>query len=99
MVMYFSVYTWVAIGNGFRFGSRYLYASAILGTIGITLLLLFAPDWQTNWYFGIGVLITNISVTGYAGLILKQLKSAQAQLEIRATHDPLTGIANRRLLM
>ena len=99
MAMYLFIYTWVAIGNGFRFGARYLYASGALGTLGISVLLLFAPDWQKNWYFGTGVLLTNIAVTAYTGAILNQLKLAQAQLEQRATHDPLTGLANRRLLI
>ena len=99
MAIYLFIYTWVAIGNGFRFGAPYLYASAALGTFGISALLLFAPDWQTNWYFGTGVLIMNIAVTGYTGALLNQLKLAQAKLEQRATHDPLTGLANRRLLI
>ena len=98
MAMYLFIFTWVAIGNGFRFGAPYLYASGALGTLGIAALLRFASDWQTNWYFGAGVLITNIAVTGYTGAILNQLKLAQAKLEQKATHDPLTGLANRRLL-
>lgn len=97
MAMYLFVYTWVAIGNGFRFGVQYLYASAALGTSGIILLLFSSPIWQTNWYFGIGILITNVAVTVYTGALLHQLKSAQSRLEIIATHDSLTGLANRRL--
>ena len=99
MAMYLFVYTWVAIGNGFRFGVRYLYASAALGTLGIAVLLFLSPSWQANWYYSIGIFITNIAVTAYTGALLHQLKSAQSKLERIATQDSLTGLANRRLLI
>lgn len=97
--LYLFVYTWVAIGNGFRYGPKYLYVSAGLGAIGFSSLLILDPYWTTHWYFGLGVLVTIMAVAGYTGMLLTQLKKAKQKLEELATRDPLTGLANRALLL
>lgn len=96
--LFLFVYLWVAIGNGFRYGNRYLFLSAFLATVGYSSLLYFDPFWSQHRLFGSGILISVVAVTGYTAVLLKQLKDTRSELEKMATHDHLTGLANRNLL-
>ena len=44
------VYLWVTIGNGFRFGPRFLLASYWLSLLGFILQLIFVPFWGAAPY-------------------------------------------------
>jgi two-component system sensor histidine kinase RpfC len=48
------VYPFVTVGNGFRYGVRYLALSGILGAGGIAVLLAYAPGWSADSMFGFG---------------------------------------------
>ncbi len=96
--VYFFAYTWVAIGNGFRYNVKYLYASSSLTAACLTYLFFKDSYWSQHYYFGLGILVLNIAVAGYTGFLLGKLNEAKNSLQLMATHDPLTGLANRRLL-
>jgi diguanylate cyclase (GGDEF)-like protein len=89
----------VTVGNGFRFGVKYLAWSGLLGALGIGSLALSAPAWKTHEMIGIGVFISHLLVTVYTGVLLSRLHRMQDQLQTMATHDILTGLPNRRLFM
>jgi diguanylate cyclase (GGDEF)-like protein len=91
------IYPFVTVGNGFRFGVRYLALSGLLGAFGIGALLA-APGWDSHGMIGIGVLLSHVVVTVYTGVLLRHLRQTQAQLAEQATRDTLTGLPNRRLL-
>src|SRR5688500_15613300 len=54
------VYPFVTVGNGFRFGVRYLALSGVLGAIGIGTLFVAAPGWTTFGAIGAGVLLSHV---------------------------------------
>ncbi len=90
------VYPFVTVGNGFRYGVRYLAISGALGAAGIACLVYAAPSWRAQATIGIGVLLSHIVVTIYTGVLLARLHETREQLERAATHDALTGLPNRR---
>ena len=92
-------FPFVTVGNGFRFGVRYLAWSGFLGALGIGTLVLAAPPWRPHTFIGTGVLLSHVVVTIYTGVLLAQLQRTQAQLERMATCDVLTGLPNRRFFM
>lgn len=93
------VYPFITIGNGFRFGVKYLAFCGAMGTACMVYLLLFNSSWQTEAILGYGVVLININVTLYTGLLLKKLQQTQNKLEVMATHDALTGLPNRAYFM
>ena len=93
------VYPFVTVGNGFRFGVRYLALSGVLGAIGIGYLVGVADGWASHVMIGWGVLLSHLMVTLYTGVLLRRLNQTQEQLKNLATCDALTGLPNRRFFM
>jgi diguanylate cyclase (GGDEF)-like protein len=93
------VYPFVTVGNGFRFGVRYLAWSGFLGALGIGALVLSGRGWATHSVMAAGVLLSHTVVTVYTGVLLRQLHQTREQLERIAAYDVLTGLPNRRFFI
>ncbi|MES2364702.1 MAG: GGDEF domain-containing protein [Pseudomonadota bacterium] len=92
------VFLWISVGNGMRFGKKYMYLSNLAGTIGFTNVLMFSPYWHGMWSVGIGVIIGLNLIPPYVAGLIKKLEDAHNELTHIVSHDPLTGLLNRREL-
>lgn len=45
-VYLFVLYLWVILGNGFRYGTHYLYAALLIGLIGFSIAITWGDYWQ-----------------------------------------------------
>lgn len=70
------VYLWVTLGNGFRYGVRYLYAATAMAVAGFILVLVFSPYWSNHMSIGVAFLLSMIAVPLYSASLLKQLHQA-----------------------
>jgi two-component system sensor histidine kinase RpfC len=70
------IYLWVTLGNGFRYGTPYLYLSTLLATLGFGSVLAFNPFWQSHLPLGIGILFSMVVVPLYAAPLMTQLHAA-----------------------
>jgi diguanylate cyclase (GGDEF)-like protein len=102
-VVFFAIYLWVTIGNGLRYGSRYLYTAMIMGIISFTTVFISSSYWKQQWGFSTGLLIGQIALPLYFSILLKQLnnqhnelKKLYEQMAKHATHDSLTSLPNRK---
>jgi len=99
------VYLWVTIGNGFRFGPRFLLASYWLALVGFSLQLIFVPFWAQHLMIGIGMLISGAIVPLYVLVLIvrltaqkdaaEQLSNAKSRFVANVSHElrtPLTGV-------
>lgn len=99
------VYLWVTIGNGFRFGPRYLLISYWLSLIGFGSQLLLVPFWAQHRMIGMGLLISGAIVPLYVLVLLirltaqkeaaEQLSNAKSRFVANVSHElrtPLTGV-------
>lgn len=100
------VYLWVTIGNGFRFGPRYLLTSYWLALTGFAMQLIFVPFWEQHLMIGLGMLISGAIVPLYALMLLirltaqkdaaEQLSNAKSRFVANVSHElrtPLTGVS------
>jgi two-component system sensor histidine kinase RpfC len=99
------VYLWVTIGNGFRFGPRYLLASYWLSIVGFGLQLVLVPFWEQHRVVGAGLFLAGAIVPLYVLVLLirltgqkeaaEQLSNAKSRFVANVSHElrtPLTGV-------
>lgn len=89
---------WVSIGNGIRYGSKYMYLSNLVGTLGFTSVIIFSPYWREMWTVGVGVIIGLNLIPPYVAKLIRTLEDTQKELAHIVSHDSLTGLLNRREL-
>jgi two-component system sensor histidine kinase RpfC len=75
------VYLWVAFGNGFRYGEKYLYATAISSVCGFSLVLYGSDYWTIHRTLGIGLLIGLIVLPLYVSTLIRRLNAALKRAE------------------
>ncbi len=72
----FVFYLWVVIGNGFRYGLKYLYISFCISLIGFIGVVIWGEYWQQNQSIAISLLIILLVLPLYSGFLLKKLHLA-----------------------
>jgi len=99
------LYLWVTVGNGFRFGPRYLMAAYWLSLSCFALLLTTVPFWQLHRAIGIGYALVLVMIPLYVLVLLSritaqkdaavQLSNAKSRFVANVSHElrtPLTGV-------
>lgn len=77
----FVVYLWVAFGNGFRYGRRYLLFSTVLAVLGFSSVLAFSDLWQIGRSLNAGLLVGLIALPLYVSALLGRLEKALYRAE------------------
>jgi two-component system sensor histidine kinase RpfC len=77
----YCLYLWYVIGNGFRFGIRYLYYALALAAGGFTTVILFQPYWADKFELGIGLSVGMVAISLYFSTLAKRLRSALESAE------------------
>lgn len=102
-ILFFAIYLWVIIGNGLRYGSRYLYTAMTISIVSFTIVFSSNAYWRVQWGFSVGLLIGMVALPLYFSSLLKklsdqnnELKKLYKQMARHATHDWLTELPNRK---
>ncbi len=75
-VTLFVLYPWVILGNGFRYGTRYLFVSQAIAIAGFLAAIIWSSFWQDNRAVSIGLLLLLVLLPLYAAFLIKQLHAA-----------------------
>ena len=78
---WYLIYLWVTFGNGFRYGTRFLVSSAVLGAAGFALVIHITPVWREIPYVAYGLLAALVVLPAYVVRLIRQLTEAKAQAE------------------
>ncbi|MCH9812694.1 MAG: EAL domain-containing protein [Epsilonproteobacteria bacterium] len=100
---------WVIMGNGLRFGSKYLYIALGISMTFFGLATSLNADWQTHKEFLISMTLGLVVLTFFYSTLIKKIhtlnatlenkvKERTAQLKYRLYHDQLTKLKNRTAL-
>ncbi|GAB3725810.1 ATP-binding protein [Luteimonas pelagia] len=72
----YSVYLWVTIGNGLRYGPRYLYTATALASLSFLAVLSATPFWHDSPYLSWGLFGGLVAVPLYFANLLNALTRA-----------------------
>jgi two-component system sensor histidine kinase RpfC len=77
-VFLFVLYLWVILGNGFRYGTRYLYIALAVGMVGFALAVLTGPYWADFHHkpIGLSLILLLLLIPLYSAFLINKLHSA-----------------------
>lgn len=78
----FVVYLWLIIGNGFRYGLRFLFICMALSVIGFGSLPLFSNYWSAHGSLSASLLLGLIILPLYASVLIRRLNDALRRAEV-----------------
>ena len=91
--LFFSVYLWISIGNGFRFGVKYLVACTVLSILGFLYVSTVNMYWEGKESIVIaGIVILSI-VPAYVAILLNRLNAEKERAEL-ASQEKSRFLAN-----
>ncbi|GAA0569920.1 ATP-binding protein [Craurococcus roseus] len=78
---FFLVYLWIIIGNGVRFGVRWLLAATGVFLLGFGAVVLTTPYWQEQPHLTAGLIVGPCALALYAATLIRKLSVARRQAE------------------
>lgn len=72
---------WCILGNGFRFGNKYLFIASIAGVISLGAAIVTTPFWQGQPYLSGGMLLGLIVLPAYVSTLIRKLSQAKEAAE------------------
>ncbi|MBD0270831.1 MAG: hypothetical protein ICV73_02780, partial [Acetobacteraceae bacterium] len=78
---FFLIYLWIIIGNGVRFGVRWLLAAVGVFLLGFGAVAATTPYWQEQPHLTAGLVVGPCVLALYAGTLIRKLSVARRQAE------------------
>ncbi len=79
--LFFLIYLWIVLGNGFRFGLGFLAVSAPVAAFSFGVVVATTPFWYRQMHLSEGLLIGLIVLPAYAGTLIRKLSLATRAAE------------------
>jgi two-component system, sensor histidine kinase RpfC len=77
----YPVYLWIIVGNGLRFGGRYLLAASLLSIFGFGVVIATTPFWRAELRLTAGLMAGLIVLPAYLYFLVRRVASARAAAE------------------
>jgi len=79
--VFFPLYLWTILGNGFRFGISALLIAMGTGLAGFATVVVTTPFWYEHTYLSAGGLVGLLVLPLYSGTLIRKLSFAKQQAE------------------
>ncbi len=93
---WWGIYLWVTLGNGFRYGERYLYLSGAASLLGFGAVALTTSYWLHHKELAVGLTVTLLVIPAYSALLIRRLSEARQRADAasRAKSDFLSRMSH-----
>lgn len=81
MMPLYTIFVWVTLGNGLRFGQKYLRIASAIACIGVLAVGLFADHGDASRYITAMALLTVIAIPHYASSLLVRVEQARKEAD------------------
>ena len=81
MSFFYPLFLWVILGNGFRFGVRYLVIASALSVAAFSTVVYSTSYWEPNRTLGISLILALIIIPAYCSTLIKKLSLAKEAAE------------------
>ena len=81
MLPLYATIVWVTLGNGVRFGRRYLVIAAFMAQVSLWAIFALTPYWQADPIVALTFAITAILIPFYASSLLQKNEEARREAE------------------
>jgi len=79
--IFYPFYLWVTLGMGFRYGRRYLYASAVISLLSFAVVIALTPYWRDQPALAAGLWLALLGLPAYAASLLVKLTDLLSRAE------------------
>jgi two-component system, sensor histidine kinase RpfC len=81
MSVFYPIILWMILGNGFRYGVRWLFVAAVLSTLTFGFVVVSTPYWQHNLTLGLGLVLALLVIPAYCSTLIRKISHAKEQAE------------------
>lgn len=78
----YALILWVTLGNGMRFGQRYLLIAAIMAQLALLALILASEYWRSQFELMVTFSVTAIALPTYAMMLLRETAKARDTAQV-----------------
>jgi signal transduction histidine kinase len=94
----YGIYLWITIGNGFRFGLRYLYLAQLLALAGFAGVLIASPFWRAHLPIGAALFLVLAAIPSYVGVLVARFHAASRRLQEARGEAEAANVAKSKFL-
>lgn len=80
--VFYPIILWMILGNGFRYGIKWLYVAAFMSAATFGIVVLSTTYWQHNLWLGVALTIALIVIPAYCSTLIRKISYAKVQAEL-----------------
>lgn len=92
----YPVYIWTILGNGIRYGGRFMFAGTVMALVGFALVIPFNHEFSEQWRMSVSLLFGLPVIPIYARSLLAKIQKAKQEAEAanRAKSRFMAGVSH-----
>jgi two-component system, sensor histidine kinase RpfC len=79
---FYPVFLWMTLGNGFRFGQKWLFVAATISTFAFGTVVMTTPYWAQHAVLGYSLTAALLVIPAYCSSLIRKISLAKEQAEI-----------------
>lgn len=80
--IFYPIILWMILGNGFRYGIKWLYLAAFTSAATFGIVVFSTPYWRQNLWLGVALTIALVVIPAYCSTLIRKISHAKEQAEL-----------------